>query len=169
VSSSRPDLLNPSETIRAVICYVQRSNEFLLLLKASGKFGGGFWNAPGGKIQMGETPEEAARREVFEETGLSLGYLEKMGHLEFYFGEGKSEPDWTAEVFVTREFKGELQESEEGKLAWFSGSNLPYDRMWQDDQYWLPLLVQGRKFRGSFEFTGDSKELVRYSVEGQDI
>ena len=63
------NLLNPKETIRAVLCYLKRDRKFLLLLKASGKFGEGFWNAPGGKIELGETAEDAARREVKEETG----------------------------------------------------------------------------------------------------
>src|SRR4029077_182101 len=110
----------PPETIRAVICYLKRGNEFLLLLKASGRFGGGFWNGPGGKIKPGENAIDAARREVEEETGLSIVNLEKIGFLEFYFGAGKSRPDWTAEVFVTCGFSGVEKESSEGKLQWFS-------------------------------------------------
>jgi 8-oxo-dGTP pyrophosphatase MutT (NUDIX family) len=134
-------------------------------LKASGKFGGGFWNAPGGKIIPGEVPETAARREVFEETGLTVGNLEKMGYLEFFFGSGKSKPDWTAEVFVSTDFSGEIRESEEGKLQWFTSDKLPMEKMWEDDRYWLPLLVAGKKFRGSFEFSDDSKVLIKHNVE----
>lgn len=33
------------------------------------------WCAPGGSMELGETPEEAAKREFFEETGLTLGDL----------------------------------------------------------------------------------------------
>ena len=165
LSSSEPDLLNPAETIRAVICYIHHGDEFLLLLKKSGKFGGGFWNGPGGKIQNDESPESAVRREVLEETGLSIGTLDKIGHLEFFFGPGKVKPDWTAEVFLTSEFSGNLHESEEGELQWFGKDNLPMDHMWQDDRYWLPLLIQGKKFRGRFQFSKDSKELLSYDVE----
>jgi len=136
-----------------------------LLLKASGKFGGGFWNAPGGKIKSGERPEEAARREVYEETGLAVGALENIGYLEFYFGVGKSRPDWTAEVFVSSEFVGEIRESDEGRLEWFSKEELPMDQMWEDDRYWLPLLIQRKKFRGRFEFSGDSKKLISHDVQ----
>jgi 8-oxo-dGTP diphosphatase len=165
VSQPKPDLLNPPETIRAVICYIKKDDRFLLLLKVSGKFGGGFWNAPGGKIQDGESSATAARREVLEETGLSTSDLVKIGFLEFFFGPGKQKPDWTAEVFLTTEFSGNLRESEEGKLQWFSQDDLPMNQMWQDDRYWLPILIHARKFRGRFQFSKDSKELLYYDVE----
>ena len=163
-SSPIEDPLNPAKTVRAVICYIRRGDEFLLLLKANGRFGGGFWNAPGGKIAEGESAEQAARREVFEETGLAVDRLENMGHLDFYFGSGKGRPDWAAEVFLTADFRGEIRESEEGRLEWFSKEKLPIDQMWEDDRYWLPLLLEGRKFTGVFEFTGDSKRLISHDV-----
>lgn len=163
------DYLNPMQTIRAVICYLRRGDEFLLLLKKQGKFGGGFWNGPGGKIKAGETPEQAVKREVFEETCLVVRTLESVGYLEFYFGPEKPKPDWTANVFLSKEFDGDLRESEEGKLEWFSKDNLPIDQMWQDDRYWLPLLVQGKKFRGKFWFSGDSKVLLSREVEEEKL
>jgi 8-oxo-dGTP pyrophosphatase MutT (NUDIX family) len=165
VSSPERDPLNPVETIRAVICYIRDGKRFLLLLKTANRFGGGFWNGPGGKIQGGESEEAAAKREVLEETGLSVEDLEKIGYLEFWFGPGKPKPDWTAQVFVTSTFKGELRESVEGKLQWFEEDQLPLFQMWQDDPYWLPLLIQGRKFHGRFQFSKDSKELLSYDVE----
>ena len=139
--ATEPKLLNPTNTIRAVICYLKSGDNYLLLLKADGKFGGGFWNAPGGKIEHGEKPVDAAIREVKEETGLDVRSLERCGYLEFYFGSGKKRPDWTAEVFQSTDFDGMLKESNEGKLKWFSKKELPTERMWEDDRHWLPLLV----------------------------
>ena len=163
--SSNSDLLNPTKTIRAVLCYVRNEDQFLLLLKSSGRFGGGFWNAPGGKIKDDEDPVVAAKREVLEETGLTVEDLQKIGFLEFFFGPGKQNPDWTAEVFFTNKFSGNVRESEEGKLQWFPKENLPMSQMWQDDHYWLPLLVEVKKFRGSFQFSSDSRDLLSYNVE----
>ena len=162
------DPLNPSETIRAVICYIfdEPRRKYLLIHKAKGKFGGGFWNGPGGKIEAGESGEEAAKREVFEETGLQISNLQEAGKLEFYFGHGKQKPDWTAVVYRTKKYQGKLKaRSEEGILRWIGEDELPLDRMWEDDRYWLPLLVKGTKFKGVFEFTSDSKRIVSYKLE----
>lgn len=42
-----------------------------------GDHGGGTWSLPGGHVDFGEEPEDAARREVMEETGLAVGVVSK--------------------------------------------------------------------------------------------
>jgi 8-oxo-dGTP pyrophosphatase MutT (NUDIX family) len=163
--------LNPANTIEAVLCHICDASKkrYLLLLKDKDRFGGGFWNAPGGKVEKSETPEQAAIREVTEETGLEIENLEKYGLLEFYFGKGKSRPDWLVHVYKATLFSSQeskyISSSKEGVLKWFDADKIPYEQMWQDDRYWLPLLFSGKRFRGTFEFTSDSKELVSGRVD----
>ncbi|ROT75660.1 putative 7,8-dihydro-8-oxoguanine triphosphatase [Penaeus vannamei] len=66
--------------------FIREGEKILLGYKKRG-FGQGRWNGFGGKVEPGETPEQAAIRETKEEAGvdLSVGAVEKVGELEFTF------------------------------------------------------------------------------------
>jgi 8-oxo-dGTP diphosphatase len=49
------------------------------------------WDIPGGHIEKGETPEEAARREVYEETGAQLASLQLLGYQHLHVQAPKPE------------------------------------------------------------------------------
>uniref|UniRef100_A0A8C6YN90 Oxidized purine nucleoside triphosphate hydrolase n=1 Tax=Nothoprocta perdicaria TaxID=30464 RepID=A0A8C6YN90_NOTPE len=100
----------------------------LLGMKKRG-FGAGLWNGFGGKVQPGESIEEAARRELLEESGLTVDTLQKMGQITFEF-VGSSEL-MEVHIFRADDFHGEPKESEgrwleEGKegRAFFSEAEL---------------------------------------------
>lgn len=57
----------------------EHDNLFLHLLRADN----GKWTCPGGHMIDGETPKEAARRELFEETGIDLDQMEEMRNGEY--------------------------------------------------------------------------------------
>ena len=151
-------------TIRATLCHVRDGQRVLLLKKSRGLFGGGKWNAPGGKFKPKEDPKECAIREVLEETGLKVKSPKKHGVLTFYFGE-KEEPDWIVHIFSADSFTGELKSSEEGALKWFDQDEIPYDEMWGDDRHWIPLLLEGKLFEGAFHFDEGGKKLMDHSIE----
>jgi 8-oxo-dGTP diphosphatase len=136
----------------------------LLLKKAEGLWGGGKWNAPGGRLLPDEDPKQGAIRELQEETGLEVEDPKQLGVLTFYFGEG-SEPDWVVYVFRAGTFKGTLRPSREGHLKWHSVDALPYDEMWEDDRHWVPLMLEGKRFRGEFHFDKEAKKLLRHRIE----
>ncbi len=146
-----------------VLCYIRHDGRVLLQLKADGRFGGGLWNAPGGKILDGESPEAAAVREVREETGLAVRELTNHGRLTFHFGMSP-EPDYTVHVFSTRTFNGELRASDEGDLAWHAEDALPYRNMWPDDPLWVPHLLAGRRFAGTFRLREDLSTVIEQEL-----
>jgi 8-oxo-dGTP pyrophosphatase MutT (NUDIX family) len=156
-----------SMTIHATLCQIIRDGRLLLLLKDPGRFGEGKWNGAGGKLLPGESPEAGVVREVLEETGLTLRSVTLHGVLDFYFGE-KPEPDWVVHVFSSSDFSGEpLEASEEGVLRWFRFEEVPYDRMWEDDLYWLPPLLDGKRVRGFFVYDEDGENLLRHSLTAE--
>jgi hypothetical protein len=61
----------------------------------------------------------------------------------------------TLEVHVFRvdRFGGEPVETDEMRPQWFAFDDIPYDTMWADDRYWLPLVLEGKKLRAKFLFS----------------
>ena len=92
----------------ATLCYVRHEGRTLMLhrVKKAGDMHAGKWNGLGGKFEGGESPEECARREILEESGLEVGPLELKGFLSFPGFQG--DDDWYAFVFLAYEPRGEL-------------------------------------------------------------
>lgn len=134
---------------------IHQHPKILLGMKKRG-FGEGKWNGFGGKVKEDETVEEAARRELQEEVGIEVDFLEKVGILDFEF---KEDPDiLQVHVFKADNFFGEPTESEEMRPQWWHVDDIPFDEMWPDDIHWIPLLLDGKKFIGRFLF--DSSDTI---------
>ena len=151
-------------TIQATVCFILRDNEVLLLKKSKGLFGQGKWNAPGGKILPNEEPEACAVREIFEETRLIVKNAKEVGLLYFYSNSRRLSPIWTVHTFLAREFEGVPVAGREGRLQWFSIDTLPFDQMWEDDQYWYRLALDGTRFEGWFYFSGEFEKLIDHRI-----
>ena len=79
IESPIPDnLLLEVRMLKYTVSFIQQEDRFLLLNREYPVWMGR-WNAPGGKIEPGETPKESALREVAEETGIVLGTIDFVG------------------------------------------------------------------------------------------
>ena len=69
----------------ATICYIDNGKELLLLHrnKKPNDVHEGKWISVGGKLESGETPDECARREIFEETHLTVKKMDFKGMITF--------------------------------------------------------------------------------------
>jgi 8-oxo-dGTP diphosphatase len=65
--------LNRQVTEVAVGVLIQDNGDFLLTSRPSGKVYEGYWEFPGGKLEAGESVQQALKRELFEELGIVIG------------------------------------------------------------------------------------------------
>lgn len=150
-------------TIYATLCHITSDGKVLLLKKSKGLFGEGRWNGPGGKLSEQESIRDCAIREIREETGLDVATIHQYGALKFYFGQ-KKQVDWIVYVFLVDSFGGSIRSSSEGEIRWFNLNEVPYCEMWEDDKFWLPLLIAKRRFRGVFHFDQHGTRLLGYRL-----
>ena len=103
----------------ATTCILER-NGMVLLVRRAIQPGMGLWSMPGGYVDRGEVVEEAAAREVLEETGLEVA----VEHLVGLFSE-REHPVMVA-AFAARETGGGLQPGPETlEISFFSLGDLP--------------------------------------------
>lgn len=107
----------------AVSVIIQFEDEFLLLKRSKFPYVGRYLPV-GGKIEAFESPEDAARREAWEETGIHINQLKYRGLLV----ETSPHPryNWTCFIFTSElEEKIEAPACDEGQLEWVKVKDLP--------------------------------------------
>lgn len=141
---------------------VQDGERILLGMKKRG-FGEGRFNGFGGKVRDGESIKEAAVRETQEEAMITVTDLVQQGVLQFTFEEGDDEV-LEVHFFKATQYSGTPTETEEMKPQWFTLDEIPYDSMWPDDKYWLPELIKGKYFTGTFHFGGENDDVLYHTL-----
>jgi 8-oxo-dGTP pyrophosphatase MutT (NUDIX family) len=150
----------------ATLCILidENSKKILLGMKKRG-FGEGKFNGFGGKPKEEEKIEDTAIRELYEEAGVKVTKEElgKVGKLNFTFSE---KPEWNQVVhlFIAKIWDGEPKESEEMRPEWFDFKQIPFEKMWQDDKHWLPLVLEGKKLDADFTFGQDNETIKKYDI-----
>lgn len=139
-----------------VLLLIIEDGKILLAMKKRG-FGKGRWNGVGGKLEPGETPEQACIRECQEEIEVTPGPLEKVA--EHHFRLNSLSETITTHTYITRSYSGTPTETEEMAPQWFAIADIPYNEMWQDDVYWLPAVLSGRKLSTNFVF--DAEDIMQ--------
>lgn len=124
----------------------------------------GQWTAPGGKVEIDESPAECAVRELREETGLqATGRPE----LRLIVTETSPLPDWQWLMFVyyLTEFSGELTPGDEGDLAWIDEERVASLDIPQADAIFYPyVLAGGAPMAIKFEYDSDLR-LIDWRIE----
>ncbi len=144
------------------LLFLLREDQILLAMKKRG-FGKGLWNGVGGKIEQGESVEQALVRECQEEIGVTPTAYDKIAEIHFSFPDDT--PDIHAHVYFSKEWQGTPVETDEMAPQWFSVHDIPYDNMWQDDIVWLPQVLQGKKLTCNFAFdAADNMQAAEFKI-----
>ena len=131
------------------LCYIRCDGNTLMINKLRGSQRG-MWNGLGGKFDPGETPEDCLRREVLEESGLTLGKVNYRGRLTFPAFADKE--DIYTFVFTSEDFRGTLRDSSEGRLCWVPDKDVMGLNLYEGDRVFLKWLNQERVFSARLDY-----------------
>lgn len=142
---------------QTTLLFVIKDNQILLAQKKRG-FGVGKLNGAGGKLEPGETVEQAMIRETQEEIAITPLQYQKWGVVKFdQFINGEPAVICT-HIFTADDYRGQPQESEEMNPQWYPLDKIPYDHMYETDKMWLPIILEKRGyFEADFKYDKNGK------------
>lgn len=112
--------------IQVVVAIIQKDNKILATQRGYGEFEGG-WEFPGGKVEPGERPEDALKREIREELAIEIEVGELLDTIEYDY----SSFHLSMKCFICKMKEGDLVLKEHKAAQWLSGNMLT-------DVEWLP-------------------------------
>lgn len=114
------------KTIRVVAAVIRKENEIFCTQRGYGDFKG-YWEFPGGKIEDGETPQEALIREIKEELDVDISVGNMIKTIEYDYPEFHLSMD----CFWCELVSGEIELKEHEDAKWLDKNNI-------DSVDWLP-------------------------------
>ncbi len=147
------------------LVYALRDNQVLMMYRRK-QPNLGQWIAPGGKVELHESPAECAVRELAEETG-----LQATGRPELRIIVTETSPladwQWLMFIYLVREFEGTLNSAcVEGDLAWVAVNEVPALAIPQADAIFYPYVIDGTAGPISMKFEYDADlRLVNWRIE----
>ncbi len=139
------------------LCHIEKDGKYLMLhrVKKENDLNHDKWVGIGGKFEDKESPEQCNRREVFEETGLTLNSSEYRGIVTFVSDKWETE---YMHIFTSDNFYGEIIECDEGNLVWVDKKELLTLPLWVGDKIFLKLIEDKNYpfFSLRLEYCGDN-------------
>lgn len=145
------------------LCYLVKDGKALMLHRVVKKndVNKDKWIGVGGHFEDGESPEDCAKREIYEETGLTAEAMTLNGIVTF----DSAKQDHTEYMFLytVTEWTGTAHECDEGVLEWIDFDRIRNMNLWEGDRIFLKLLDEGHPFF-SLKLVYDEKDVLRRAV-----
>lgn len=143
--------------INTTLCYIENDGKYLMLhrIKKQNDLNQDKWIGIGGKFEDRESPEQCVRREVLEETGLTLNACNYRGIITFVSDKWPTE---YMHLFTSSDYVGEIKECDEGVLEWVDKQKIYSLPLWQGDKIFLKLIENSDTpfFSLRLEYKGDT-------------
>jgi len=156
--------------INSSLIYLENDRgEYLMLhrVKKKNDINHDKWIGVGGGFEYGESPEDCAIRETWEETGLTLTDYRFRGIVTFDC-EGEKFTQYM-HLFTASAWTGELTECNEGDLEWVPKEKVYELPIWEGDKIFFRLLDENRPFF-SLKLSYNAKDvLIRAVLDGKEL
>lgn len=142
--------------INTTLCHIEKNGKYLMLhrVKKENDLNHDKWIGIGGKFEDKESPEECNKREVLEETGLTLKTARYCGIVTFVSDKWPTE---YMHIFHSDSFSGEIIQCDEGELCWVDKKDLYSLPLWQGDKIFLKLIEENAPFFSlKLEYCGEN-------------
>ena len=146
------------------LCYIENEDSFLMMhrIKKENDINKDKWIGVGGHFEPGESPDDCLRREVLEETGLTLTDYRLRVIITF------TTTNWPTEYMflytATADTRSVIQCSE-GELVWVPKSGIQDLNLWEGDKIFFRLLEEEREMF-SLKLTYEEDTLVSAVLDG---
>ena len=133
-----------ARVINSTLVHLEKDGKYLMLhrIKKEGDYNKDKWIGVGGKFEPRESPEDCARRETFEETGLTIGDMSYRGIVTFIYQDITE----YMHLFTSDDFSGEMKTCDEGDLEWVDIDRICSLPIWEGDKIFFRLLKQNVPF-----------------------
>lgn len=151
----------------STLCYIENDGCYLMMhrVKKKNDVNHDKWIGIGGGFFEDESPEECARREAFEETGLTLGHLKLCAVVTFVIEDGECEHMF---LYKCKDFSGEIGECDEGTLEWIPKKDIYSLELWEGDFIFLRRIENECDFF-TLKLVYDKNGMLLSAVENGEV
>ena len=151
------------------LCYIEKDGCYLMMhrVKKDKDINRDKYIGVGGHFEYGESPDECLKREVMEETGLTLLNYKPRGIVTFIYGNAERPEDRIVEymhLYTATEFEGKIIECNEGDLEWIPKAEVYNLPIWEGDKIFFRLLEERKDYFSLKLIYSETDELTEYEI-----